>query len=250
MANDESIEWAKGRLRKYLADATPIYVPSPPNSIGFHSYKATGDRHDVASQQVVVEKILDKYTPGWRNEVSDAKDKRYEFRQTWEAARRCLALLEERAEIDQHLSDRGPTLDAASLHPWVWDAAKPAWEAGQYEDAVDAAARNINSRLRAKVDRKDIGEGDLIGNVFSQKSGDDDNPRLRLPLPQSTGDPTLRAIYGGISQFGQGLYSAVRNPLAHEAPGHTEIGEAEALESLAAFSLLARWIDRAAVKRS
>jgi len=59
----------------------------------------------------------------------------------------------------------------------------------------------------------------------------------------------VKAIYVGITQFGQGLYSAVRNPLAHEAPGHSGITEAEALESLAGFSLLARWIERATVHR-
>lgn len=59
----------------------------------------------------------------------------------------------------------------------------------------------------------------------------------------------MKAIYSGVTQFGQGLYSAVRNPLAHEEPGHSGMSEPEALEALAAFSLLARWIDRATVQR-
>jgi hypothetical protein len=102
---------------------------------------------------------------------------------------------------------------------------------------VDAAARNLNSRLRSKVGRKDIGEGDLVAHVFSDKPGDETNPRLRLPLPTDVGTKTVSSLYGGISGFGKGLFQAVRNPLAHEAPATMGTTEQEALESLAALSL-------------
>jgi hypothetical protein len=246
---DDGIEWALERLRAFEQEATPVFVPSPPNSIGFHSYKTTGDFDHVLKECVVVERILDRYTPDWREAAKQPKSERYRFRGIWEATKRAISQLENQSELDQHLADRGPTLNATSLHPWVWEAAKPSWDAGLHEDAVDAAARSINARLRAKVSRRDIGEGDLIGNLFSQKPPDEDNPRLRLPLPDNSAEQTLRAIYSGITQYGQGLFSAVRNPLAHEAPGDSSMDEAEALEALAAFSLLARWSDRATVHR-
>lgn len=148
-----------------------------------------------------------------------------------------------------HLADRGPILESANLHPRIWEPAKPAWNAGLYEDAVDAAARGLNAQLKKKVSRRDIGGGDLVGQLFSQKEADELNPRLRLPLPDHTAEKTERAIYVGISQFSQGLFSAVRNPLAHEAPAHTGMTEVDALEALASFSLLARWIDRSEVRR-
>jgi len=88
-----------------------------------------------------------------------------------------------------------------------------------------------------------------VGQLFSQREADEQNPRLRLPLPAGTAERTERAIYAGISQFGQGLFSAARNPLAHEAPGHSGMTDVEALEALAAFSLLARWVDRSEVRR-
>lgn len=248
-SSNDGIDWALERLRAFERIATPVFVPSPPRSIGFHSYTTAGEFDDVLKGCVVIERILDKYTPDWREENKQDKNERYRFRGIYEATKRCIALLENQNEIDLHLADRGPSLDAAALHPWVWEAAKPSWEAGLHEDAVDAAARSINSRLRAKVSRRDIGESDLIGNVLSQKDADEQNPRLRLPLPENTGDQTLRGIYSGISQYGQGLFSAVRNPLAHEAPGHSGMDETEALEALAAFSLLARWLDRATVHR-
>ncbi|MFZ1285437.1 MAG: TIGR02391 family protein [Candidatus Phosphoribacter sp.] len=245
---DEAIEWALSRLRQFEKDAAPIFVPSPPNSVGFHSYKTSVPQDEVLKQSAVVEQILDKYTPSWREE-KQGKNEHFRFRGVWEATQRCIAVLEAREELDTHLTDRGPSLDGASLHPWVWDSAKPAWSAGLYEDAVDAAARGLNSRLRAKVTRRDLGEGDLVGQLFSQKEADEHNPRLRLPLAEGTGEKTVRAIYAGITQYGQGLFSAVRNPLAHEAPGHSGMTEIEALESLAAFSLLARWVDRSEVRR-
>lgn len=246
---NEGVEWATGRLRDFERIATPVYVPSPSNSIGFHSYKTTGEFDEVLKACVVVERILDKYTPNWREENKKDKNERYRFRTIYEATKRCIALLENQADIDLHLADRGPSLDAAALHPWVWEAARSSWNAGLYEDAVDAAARSVNAHLRVKVSRRDIGEGDLIGNLLSQKAPDEKNPRLRLPLPDNTADQTVKAIYSGVSQYGQGLFSAVRNPLAHEGPGHSGMDEAEALEALAAFSLLARWLDRATVRR-
>lgn len=243
-----SIEWALARLRQFEADAKPVYVPSPSGTAGFHSYKPTASPDDVLKSSAIVEQILDKYLPGWR-QTEPNKSERYRFRVIYEATQRCIATLEARDEIAEHLKDRGPSLDAESLHSWVWEAAKPAWDAGLHEDAVDAAARSVNTRLRGKVSRRDLGEGDLIGQVFSQRPGDENNPRLRLPLPEASADKTIKAIYTGISQFGQGLFGAVRNPLAHEAPGHSGMTEEEALETLAAFSLLARWIDRASVLR-
>jgi hypothetical protein len=149
-----------------------------------------------------------------------------------------------------HLGDSGPVMTAAGLHPWIWAAARPAWEAGNFEDAVDAAALNLNTRLRAKVGRKDLGEGDLVAQVFTDKPGDETTPRLRLPLPDDVGTKTVTSLHGCIIGFGKGLFQAVRNPLAHEAPGAMALGEQEALESLAALSLFARWVDRATVTRS
>lgn len=54
-------------------------------------------------------------------------------------------------------------------------------------------------------------------------------------------------MHVGASNLGQGLYSAVRNVLNHTDATEHSFREADSIESLAAFSLLARWIDRAEV---
>lgn len=137
----EDIDWALSRLREFEADATPIFIPSPPMTAGAHSYKPTARPEVVLKKSAIVEQILDKYTPTWRDAKIDPHE-RYRFRGVYEAAQRCIAVLEARDEIEQHLVDHGPALAAEALHTWVWEAARPSWESGLYEDAVDAAARS------------------------------------------------------------------------------------------------------------
>ncbi|WP_329004049.1 TIGR02391 family protein [Kribbella sp. NBC_00709] len=144
---NDSLSWKLEKLRDFIAKTDPIFVPSPPNSIGFHSYKAQIPEQEVIPLAAIIEKILEQEYPGWKIDVEVTEHERYRWRQMREAATKCLARLEAQEEIALHLGG-GPTLNAGNLHPWVWEAAKPAWEAGNYEDAVDAAARNINSRLR------------------------------------------------------------------------------------------------------
>ena len=48
--------------------------------------------------------------------------------------------LEERAA---HIGPHRPELSELELHPWVWEEARERWEAGQYRDAVQAAATRI-----------------------------------------------------------------------------------------------------------
>lgn len=71
-------------------------------------------------------------------------------------------------------------------------------------------------------------------------------PRLRLT--PNGGSDTFKSRHEGAASFARGLYSAIRNPIAHEVD--EELDENEALEQLAAFSILARWVDAAAVGTS
>ncbi|MFF8919054.1 TIGR02391 family protein [Streptomyces sp. NPDC015032] len=55
-----------------------------------------------------------------------------------------------------------------------------------------------------------------------------------------------RSQHEGAAAFARGVYVAIRNPIAHELGD--ELKEHEALEQLAAFSLLARWVDDSTVE--
>jgi len=252
-SNSQPLQWATERLSEFIDASSMVHVPPPSGVISGGSYRTKSPDDVVVQQWAIAERILTRYLPDWQARVQepDGYSRRgYRWREQREAALICLSAIKAEAELQQHLVDTGPTMTAAGLHPWVWEAARPAWSAANFDDAVDAVARNVNSRLRAKVGRRDIGEGDLVAQVFSDKPGDEHNPRLRLTFAEELGTKTIASIYAGISAFGKGLFQSVRNPLAHEAPGATAIAEQDALECLAAFSLLARWIDRATVHRS
>lgn len=144
--------------------------------------------------------------------------------------------------------DNSPIIAADSLHPWVWSAAKPHWESGNHRAALLAAATNVNSRLRRKLGRKDVSDQKAIQQAFTPEPAEPDRPRLRLV---GTEDPdNFKSVQIGVMNFGCGLFGAVRNPVAHLADDDHDVGEREALESLAAFSLFARWIDRASVEHA
>ncbi|MFG2987542.1 TIGR02391 family protein [Streptomyces sp. NPDC048258] len=73
--------------------------------------------------------------------------------------------------------------------------------------------------------------------------------RSQRPLGRSTprdGSDTYRNVHRGAMAFAEGCYAAIRNPNSHE-DGLPELPEHEALEQLAAFSVLARWVDSATV---
>jgi hypothetical protein len=54
-----------------------------------------------------------------------------------------------------------------------------------------------------------------------------------------------------INRFGSGCFMALRNPAAHQHDDDKdELSEQEGLEQLAAFSILARWIDAATISVS
>lgn len=146
------------------------------------------------------------------------------------------------------LDESPPAFAADSMHRWVWDAAKPHWLSGNHDAAVWAAAINLNTRLQSKVGRKDIGEGQLIRESFSVDDPKPGKPRLRRCGKEN---PDLfRDMHVGVSNFGQGIFSAVRNPLNHVTADEHLMNEVDSLEALASLSLLARWVDQAEVLMS
>jgi len=155
--------------------------------------------------------------------------------------------LEEGIEVREKLGlmSPGPALAADTLHPWVWKAARPHWDSGNHDAAVWAAAINVNTALKAKAERPDLGESKLVTAAFGTAAPEPEQVRLRL-CDESNPD-LFKDRHVGAIHLGQGLFSGVRNPLNHV--GAEDLTEQEALETLAAWSLFARWVDRAEVVR-
>lgn len=60
------------------------------------------------------------------------------------------------------------------------------------------------------------------------------------------GSDTYKSVQRGAMTFAEGVFAGIRNPLSHEAD--QELREQEALEYLAALSVLARWVDDSTVE--
>jgi hypothetical protein len=93
--------------------------------------------------------------------------------------------------------------------------------------------------------RRDTSEAALCREAFSLKPPD--AGRLRLRFPGDRTADTWRSRQQGGMDFGAGCFEGIRNPAAHEHA--LDLPESVALEQLAAFSLLARWIDECSVER-
>jgi Protein of unknown function (Hypoth_ymh) len=161
-----------------------------------------------------------------------------------EASRQLTGLLSSLEEARRILGPVGPTLAAANLHPWVWNAAVSLWDDGHRREAVQAAAQALfDSHLPAKLGiPRGKSAKDLIAQAFSTDKPAAGSPRLRLTdYPEPSPDWTSQ--HEGARFFGMGCAQLIRNLVTHGA----QPDEQTALEQLASLSLLARLIDRAKV---
>ncbi len=241
------IEWAKAELIIFL-ELTELYRPPSPKGMVSISARLSnrGKEPDIVASAQVVEQILARTVPNWKTEVpSERNEKVNRWYQHIEAARRALVVLERQQEVDEKLGDTAPRLSAGQFHPWVWEAARDLWRNGHYRSAISSAALRVNAETQAKVGRMDASEVKLFQPTFSSDAAKPGNPRLRV-WPND-GSDTYKSIHRGISAFAEGLYAGIRNPNSHAVQG--ELDETVALEQLAAFSVLARWVDDAKVER-
>lgn len=238
------IAWACEELELFLERAE-LGEPERWHTFGPVANRASSSAIEEIAP--VVERILDRVIPQWRTQIPDDRNKTVNrWCQHLEAARRAKALLEREDELNQKLGEQAPQLNAASLHPWIWDGARSLWNSGHYREAVSAAAIKLNAETQNKVQRLDISETDLFTQAFSESPPKPGQPRLRVH--PDDGSKTFKSRHRGIRAFAEGCYAAIRNPSSHVI--QDELIEHEALEQLAAFSVLARWVDDATLDTS
>ena len=93
------------------------------------------------------------------------------------------------------------------------------------------------------VRRRDISETDLFKQVFTLDAPQPGKARLRI-VPDD-GSRTYESMHRGARALAEGCYAAMRNPVSHTVG---DLAEHEALEQLAAFSVLARWVNQASLE--
>lgn len=155
-----------------------------------------------------------------------------------ELCRYALGRLRRGAQTRAKLGSNAPTMAADSLHSLVWESASGRWASGHYADAVQRAASSLNEQVQFRVGRRDISDSQLMKEAFSLSAPEPGKSRLRWA--GNDADQTVKSMRVGILQFAQGAFSAIRNPATHSTD---DMERQEALEQLAALSILARWIE-------
>lgn len=84
---------------------------------------------------------------------------------------------------------------------------------GNHDAAVWAAAINVNTALKSKAERPDLGESRLVSAAFGTPVPEPGQVRLRL-CDESNPD-LFKDRHVGAINLGHGLFSGVRNPLNH-----------------------------------
>jgi uncharacterized protein (TIGR02391 family) len=236
--------WAIQEIDRFLDTTDQVGYDSGPGVFiaGTHM---RGSETEASQRAHVVEQILDRVLPGW---ARDRPAKDVEFSWLRDQASRAKAALQRQAELAEKLGDNAPDMDASNLHPWAWENGTSYWNTGHYHQAVMQAAIRINAETQAKLGRMDVSEVDLFNQAFSLDAPKPEAPRLRLA--KDDGSKTYENLHRGARAFADGLYTAIRNPGMHK-PQQSDGGEEQlALEQLAAFSLLARWVDQADVEKA
>lgn len=237
-------ESALAELDSFL-DQTVMRAPDPvPGFVDLTGRQVTAaNDEDITKQALVVEQILDRAVPEWRNLSVGHESNRWKRRRT--AALRAKEALQREAEIRENLGENAPELSAAQLHSWVWGGASSLWQSGHYREAVEGAIRKLNAETQNKVERRDVSETDLFKQAFSLDKAAPGKDRLRRMTPDDS--KTYTSVQRGAMSLAEGIFAGVGNPLAHDVD--QELSEQEALEYLAALSVLARWVDVASVDR-
>lgn len=232
--------WAIDEIESFLR-VTARVRPSASGGVAYLGAAMRGPRIDADARAHVVEQILDRTLSGWRAD-RPATDRDYRWLRG--QAARGKAALERAEELAEKLGDDAPGLAAGRLHAWAWENGASYWRTGHYHQAVMQAAIRINAETQAKLGRMDVSETALFNEAFSQSPPRPGAPRLRLALDD--GSETYRSLHRGARAFAEGLYAAIRNQGMHTGDG--ELDDHLALEQLAAFSLLARWVDQSEVQ--
>ncbi|MEU4237914.1 TIGR02391 family protein [Actinoplanes sp. NPDC026619] len=232
--------WAISEIEAFLY-VTESIASDEPGVIGFWM---RGPHTEASERAHVVEQILDRALPGWRK-GRPAKDDDYDWLR--DQASRGRAALQRSTELAEKLGDNAPDMGAGNLHPWAWESGRSFWNNGHYHQAVMQAAIRVNSETQAKLGRVDVSENKLFNEAFSLDEPKPGAPRLRLM--DDDGSDTYKSLHRGARAFAEGLYAAIRNPGMHTPPPAGGGEEQLALEQMAAFSLLARWVDQATIKK-
>lgn len=145
----------------------------------------------------------------------------------------------------EELHGSASALRVSELHPAVWEAVRESWRKRAFEEAQKRASVAVETMAQDKPETPQMSGQALWEMAFSVKPPKSTAPRLRLRFDD--GRASFNNVHVGAEHFAKALYGGVRNLVAHV---NDDPDPAESLELLAAWSTLARWVDRSAVERA
>lgn len=235
-----NVDWALTELDKFISLSEMRTLQND-----WTSWEVTiSDNETLIKQWEVVERILSQATPGWEDKVTEPGSGQSDWRPMRMATLRAREALKRDQELRENLGDNAPEISASHLHPWVWEGARSLWQSGHYREAVEGSIRKLNAETQNKLGRRDLSEDDLFKQAFSEQSPALGAPRLHRM--QDDGSKTFKSVQRGARNLAEGVFAGIRNPLAHEA--EVDMPEQQALEYLAALSVLARWVDESSLE--
>ena len=247
--------WAANQLRVFVIKIDQLLKLASQSLPERVSAQTVGVTPDIVADELitldpVMRDLMNAARPGYGDYVSledaQAVPRSADY---WELnvkpwALRAIGIHTFGAEAAERLRPDSPDLAAENFHSWVWKAAAPMWEASSKQAAVLAAAQSVNARLQQKLSRRDTADAKLCREAFSLNDAVPGQPLLRFPGDQTS--ETWRSRQNGAMQLGAGCFDGIRNPAAHEH--RLQLPDQVALEQIAAFSVLARWIEECTVE--
>lgn len=149
--------------------------------------------------------------------------------------------VEEDIEYSRRIQESKPKNDEEEFwkytHPLIISVAKDRFKNAHYADAVEAATKEINSRVK-RIYRKISGE-ELDGAKLMQRIFSLNNPVLKF---EDTSTETGQNVQNGFMHIFTGTMIGIRNPKAHE---NLTITKEQAIQRLILAGLLMNKIDEA-----
>ena len=236
-------DWANAYLTEYHTDLTEYFNRrnDGEEEVGDLSLLKSSLIANQGPVRLIAEDVLNEPVPRFGAPFNESDDCEH-HRLVSEA----LVLIRKKRDMELHWSPEVTIdIEAEALHHWVWKAAEDLWASEHWGEALEAALKVINAKLRDKTNRRDVSEVDLVNQAFSRDAPKPGEPRLRIGDPD---DPkTYRSLNEGALALGQALFKLWRNPLAHLTD---KMRREQALEGLAAASAFARLVDEATVEES
>lgn len=225
---DGGYEWAEHQLREFIAliEETKKFRGSTKDAVA-----------RVKQEVPVVRQILLRLDPelaGFKTGGLAIWDK------ALDAAHAGIGAIKAATEVERRMGPSLPQTDLGALHPTVAGAARKSFSREDYSQAVSIAAEQVVQEARSRTGRTDLVGIDVWRQAFSSSPPSAGAPRLRWP-----GDPSdvdVRNMNEGLRDLAAGLQRTVRNTSAHHPDAG--ISREEAIERLAALSLLATFVER------